>query len=253
MKSPWANRFCGVAIALVLSLFFVACGVGSSSPGGAGGGGGNPLPTAVSVTVDVLTDRHVISPYVYGGAYPKDAAHITDSGTSVVRWGGNGAFTYNWQLFTYNADNDYFFEDFASSEIGDPDSVPFIKDVKTAGSNPLMTMVMLPWVAKGAETSLQQGGASNHCHWSFSVTKYGSQCAMDQFNTDAGNGVGADCSTPITADPNDGYFALLDDHSSVCPTGATCLYRSDWAAALGTAFGGARTSMPSLMAPAWPR
>src|SRR6478736_2936036 len=31
---------------------------------------------AVQVSVDVLTDRHTISPYVYGGAYPKDAATV---------------------------------------------------------------------------------------------------------------------------------------------------------------------------------
>ena len=37
------------------------------------------------------------------------------------------------------------------SEIGDRDSATYIQDVKAAGSNPLMTMVMLPWVAKSAE------------------------------------------------------------------------------------------------------
>ena len=50
-----------------------------------------PVPAAktVHVAVDVLSNRHPISPYVYGGAYPKDAASITDSGITVVRWGGN--------------------------------------------------------------------------------------------------------------------------------------------------------------------
>lgn len=111
-------------------------------------------PTAtVNITIDVLTDRHAISPYIYGGAYPKDAAHITDSGTTVVRWGGNATSTYNWQLFTNNAAADWYFEDFNYSEIGDGDSAKFIQDVKAFGSNPLMTMVMLPWVAKSAETS----------------------------------------------------------------------------------------------------
>jgi hypothetical protein len=102
---------------------------------------------SVHVTVDVLTNRHPITPYVYGGAYPKDAPTITDSGLSVVRWGGNATSTYNWQLHTNNADNDWYFEDFNYSEIGDSDSAQYINDVKAAGSNPLMTMVMLPWVA----------------------------------------------------------------------------------------------------------
>ena len=191
--------------------------------------------TSVQVTVDVLSNRHPISPYVYGGAYPKDAPTITDSGLTVVRWGGNATSTYNWQLYTDNADNDYYFEDFAYTEIGDGDSAKFIQDVKSAGSNPLMTMVMLPWVAKSAETP----GAppTGNGHWSFSVAKYGPQCKVDQYNTDAGNGLKADCSTHLTADPNDAYVQLLDDSSDTCTLGSGCVYRKDWAAALAAAFG----------------
>ena len=43
--------------------------------------------TIVHVTVDVLTNRHPISPYVYGGAFPKDGPTISDSNLSTVRWG----------------------------------------------------------------------------------------------------------------------------------------------------------------------
>src|ERR1022692_47633 len=184
---------------------------------------------SVHVTVDVLSDRHPISPYVYGGAYPNNAATITDSGLSVVRWGGNATSTYNWQTKTNNADNDWYFEDFAYSEIGDSDSSQFIQDVKAAGGNPLMTMVMLPWVAKTAE--------NNNGHWSFSVAKYGAQCGVDPYNTDAGNGVESDCSTNLTADPNDAYVPLLDQPGNSDPAGS--VYRNQWAAALATAFGSA--------------
>jgi len=196
--------------------------------------------TIVHVTIDVLSNRHPISSYVYGGAFPKDASTITDSGLTTVRWGGNAASTYNWQLGTDNADNDYYFEDFAYKEIGDSDSSKFISDVKAAGSNPLMTMVMLPWVAKSAETSTQQGTGSNNFHWSFSVSKYGAQCSVDQFNNDAGNGIVAGtCNnsspTYLTADPNDAYFPLLDQPGTGDPSGS--VYRNQWTAALATAFG----------------
>lgn len=184
---------------------------------------------SVHVTVDVLSNRHPISPYVYGGAYPKNAAAITDSGLSVVRWGGNATSTYNWQTQTNNADNDWYFEDFGYTEIGDSDSSKFIQDVKTAGGSPLMTMVMLPWVAKTAE--------NNNGHWSFSVAKYGAQCGVDPYNTDAGNGLKTDCSTALTADPNDAYVPLLDQPGNGDPAGS--VYRSQWAAALATAFGSA--------------
>ncbi len=190
---------------------------------------------SVTVTVNVLSNRHPISPYVYGGAGPQDVASITDSGLTVVRWGGNGASTYNWQLGTYNADADYYFEDFGFTTIGDSDSAKYITDVKQAGSKPLMTMVMLPWVAQQAEVASPANG-----HWSFSVNKYGAQCSVDQYNNDAGNGVKSDCATNITGnDTNEAYFPLLDDHSDTCPSGTTCYYRSDWAAALATAFGSA--------------
>ena len=184
--------------------------------------------TNVTVTVDALSNRHPISSYVYGGAYPQSAATITDSGLSVVRWGGDSASRYNWQLFTYNAANDYFFEDFAYTEIGDGDSAKFIQDVKTAGSHPLMTMVMLPWVAQSAENG-------TNGHWSFSVAKYGAQCAVDPYNTDAGDGLETDCATTLTANPTDANVPLLDQPGNNDPPGS--LYRNQWTAALAAAFG----------------
>ena len=223
--------------------YYVVTGVNSSGESGNSSEvSATPLSsiTNVGVTVATLFDRHPISPYVYGGSYPKDAATVTDSGLKVVRWGGNATSTYNWKLFTYNADNDYFFEDFLSGALNnnaDADSTQFIKDVKAAGSAPLTTMAMLPWVAQSPE--------AGNGHWSFSVARHGTQCHVDPFNPDAGDGIvfAANCDTSptyITADStdlNNTYFPLLDDHTQSCPGGTTCEYRSDWAAALAAAFG----------------
>jgi hypothetical protein len=165
---------------------------------------------------------------VYGGAYPKDAPTITDSGLTVVRWGGNATSRYNWKLFTNNAANDWFFEDFAYSEIGDGDSTKFIQDVKAAGSHPLMTMVLLPWVAQSAENG-------SNGHWSFSIAKYGAQCSVDPYNTDAGDGLKTDCSTTLTANPKDANVPLLDQPGTSDPPGS--VYRNQWTAALAAAFG----------------
>jgi Glycoside hydrolase family 44 len=187
-----------------------------------------PATTNVNVTVDVLSNRHPISSYVYGGAYPQDAPTITDSGLTVVRWGGNSTSRYNWKLFTYNAANDWYYEDFNNSEIGDADSAKFITDVKNAGSHPIMTMVMLPWVAQSAENG-------SNGHWSFSVAKYGAQCSVDPYNTDAGDGLKTDCSTALTANPNDANVPLLGQPGTNDPPGS--VYRNQWAAALASAFG----------------
>jgi Glycoside hydrolase family 44 len=206
-------------VVLCLVLFVVTASSGDSSKPG---DSTVPATTNVTVSIDVLSNRHAISKYVYGGAYPKDAPTITDSGLSVVRWGGNATSRYNWQLKTYNAANDWFFEDFAYSEIGDSDSAKYITDVKAAGSNPIMTMVMLPWVAKTTG-------------WSFSVAKYGAQCAADPYNTDAGDGLKTDCVTTLTANPNDANVPLLDQPGTNDPPGS--VYRNQWTAALVTAFG----------------
>jgi hypothetical protein len=196
----------------------------------------------VHITVDALTNRHSISPYVYGGAYPQDAATVADSGMSVVRWGGDATSTYNWQLETNNAANDYYFEDYAAQGFNngtDGSSTQFIQDVKAAGSNPLMTMVMLPWVAQTAETSVTQGGTNNY-HWSFSVSEEGPQCSVDPYNTDAGDGIVAGtCSNPtyLTANLNQTYFPLLDQPGQDDPPNS--VYRNQWATALATVFGSA--------------
>ncbi len=188
-----------------------------------------PTLHTVNVTIDALANRHTISPYVYGGSYPKDAATITDSGMTVVRWGGNATSRYNWQAGTNNAAADWYFGDYGYTEIGDSDSAKYIRDVKAAGSNPLMTMVMLDWVAK----DVSDGSA-----YSFSVAKYGAQCAVNPYNSDDGDGVKTDCATDITGnDPNDANVPLKDSPQNGDPPGT--VYRNQWAAALATAFGSA--------------
>src|SRR4030088_3174457 len=221
---PVTGLFAAFFVALFVALFVAnlsSAGVQAenllSDPGTSA-----PATTNVNVTIDALSNRHLISTYVYGGAYPKDASTISDIGLTVVRWGGNATSRYNWKTFTYKAANVWDFEDFGYSEIGDTDSAKYIQDVKGAGSNPLMTMVMLPWVAKSSG-------------WSFSVSKYGAQCSTDPYNHDAGNGVQADCSTNLTADPTDANVALLDQAGPKDLAGS--VYRNQWIPARATAFG----------------
>ncbi len=157
--------------------------------------GVHPAAKAVTVTLDVLANRHTISPYVYGFAYPNSATDITDTGATEVRWGGDATSTYNWQLETYSSAADYYFEDYAASGFNngsDASSTQFITDVKKAGGTPLMTMEMLPWVAQSPETSVTQGGTDNY-HWSYSVASFGAQCSVDPYNIDAGDGLKTDC------------------------------------------------------------
>jgi len=71
------------------------------------------------------------------------------------------------------------------------------------------------------------------------VASFGPQCSVDPYNTDAGDGLETDCSTPVTTSAaTTAYYPLLDDNSQTCP-GPTCVYRNTWAAALAAAFGSA--------------
>ncbi len=192
--------------------------------------------TSVNVTIDPLTNRHAINPNVYGGSYPQDKATITDSGMTVVRWGGDATSRYNWKTNTYNAAADYYWSDYTNSEIGDAESTQFITDVIAAGSHPLMTMVMLDWVSKGDPANNTGNGEL----YSFSVAKYGAQCAVNPNtgNGDAGDGLKPDCSTNVTGnDPNDANVPIADSPSAGDAAGT--VYRNQWAAALATSFGSA--------------
>ncbi len=199
--------------------------------------------TAVAVNIDTLSNRHTISPFVYGGNF-SSAATVSDLGATLGRWGGNASSTYNWKLHTYNADADYYFEDFGLGGNGnESDSVQFITDLQNAGSHPLTTMATLGWVAQSAEIANPPNG-----HWSFSVAKFGAQCSVDQYNSDAGNGQEPDCKTPVTTVPQtEAYYPLVDTPAD-CPNGTTdgttCIDRETWAQALATAFGNGTCTIP---------
>jgi Glycoside hydrolase family 44 len=190
--------------------------------------------TAVTVSINALANRHSISQFVYGGnTWTPSASTIADSGTTLMRWGGNDASNYNWQLQTRNSAADWYFEDYG----GAGDSVGMITDIQNAGSHALTTMPMMSWVAGEAENTTNR-------NWSYSVAIFGAQCKVDPSNTDAGNGQKTDCSTPVTTNAvTTAYYPLLDSTSQSCPTG-NCVYREPWAQALAAAFGSGTCSVP---------
>ena len=193
----------------------------------------SPGTTSIAVNIDTLSNRHQISPYIYG-INSLNESDITNLSPSFVRFGGNEASDYNWKLFTYNSGSDWFFEDGGLTDQGTGkglDSVQMTKFTVDSGSQMLTTMPTLGWVAKGSG------------NWSYSVKKYGAQCKTDPYNSDAGNGQKADCGTRVTSGPvTDAYYPLVDTASD-CSTG-DCLYRDEWAKALATAFGSGTCIVP---------
>ena len=182
--------------------------------------------TPVPVTVNLLADRHPISPYIYGANFPPSAAYIANAGVTLSRWGGNNSSRYNWKLNVTNLDDDWYFENYAWAPGGLATSAPaFLTQVAKAGSAPIMTIPMLPWVAKD--------GSSN----SFSVAKYGQQCSTDyQWRPDAGDGIKTNCSEDLTGnDPNDADVPFNDEPLPGDPPAT--LYRSQWIASIAPDFG----------------
>jgi hypothetical protein len=192
--------------------------------------------TTVTVNIDVLANRHQISPFVYGNN-DQTIADISDVGYTYSRWGGNDASNYNWQLQTRNSAADWYFEDYG----GAGDQVQLITNTQNAGSHALTTMAMMDWVAGEAENS------SNR-NWSYSVAIYGAQCSVDPNNTDAGDGLETDCKTPVTTNAvTTAYYPLVDTAPN-CPAGTasqtTCIDRETWAKALAAAFGSGTCTVP---------
>ncbi len=187
------------------------------------------------MTVNVLTDRHFISPFVYGVNFPNNPAYVQDTGTTMVRWGGNAATPYNWKNFDTNASADWYFQnrpwDSSASPAWPVDSVQYITAVKNAGGFPIMTVGMLPWVAKD--------GLFNSV--SFSISKYAyTACKINPYYSDDGDGTKAPCGGSTTNyvtsnDPNDAYVPLLDSQNAGDPAGS--VYRNQWVTSLAAAFG----------------
>ena len=147
---------------------------------------------SVTIQVDAGTGQHSINPLIYG-VNNTGGDSLTYLGATADRSGGNADSTFNWQINAENSGNDYYFESHSS---GSADS--FVTATKGVGAQTILTVPMLPYVAK-----LGQGGQGLN---SYSVAKYGQQTDHDPFNSDAGNGILLN-NTPVNNDPNDAYVA----------------------------------------------
>jgi hypothetical protein len=191
--------------------------------------------TSVRVSVDLLANRHAISPYIYGVNFPSNTTYITDSGATFVRWGGNASTRYNWLNFNTNAAADWYFQNRAMGSAPlYADSTQFVSNIAGAGAAPIMTIGMLPWVAKDG----------NWSSYSFSVATYGPQCRTNPSVADDGDGIAFVSGCPDTVPSSPTYltntnFATahvpLADTTGSGPAGT--VYRDAWVQALATKYG----------------
>ena len=155
-----------------------------------------------ALTVDVLANRHPISPYIYGMNFA-DAGLAAELQLPVNRWGGNATTRYNWQLDTSNHASDWYFENIPNDN-AHPELLPdgsssdvFIDANRTSATDTIMTVPLIGWTPK--DRNLDCG---------FSVAKYGAQQSVDPWHTDCGNGHHTN-GTDITGnDPTDTSVAI---------------------------------------------
>jgi Glycoside hydrolase family 44 len=161
--------------------------------------GANGTNAPVTIAVDAQSNRHAISPYVYGLNWASPS-QLLDLNFPINRGGGNAETTYNWQLNAHNRASDWYFESLSdgSSTPGASDDT-FITNTRNGAAEPMITIPIMGWMPKL--------GPSRGDLYSYAVSRYGPQTGTDPYRSNAGNGISVTNSTTITwNDPNDAYF-----------------------------------------------
>ena len=125
---------------------------------------------------------HLIPPAIYGLA-AAGAGTLTNWNVPLVRWGGNTAERYNWELGNaWNTGHDWFFENVAV----EPHAWNgFLSRADRAGAIAFVNVPLIGYVARNTAAA------------AFSVAKYGRQEHADPSHPDAGNGMRPD-GQPVT-------------------------------------------------------
>jgi hypothetical protein len=135
---------------------------------------------------------HEVSPLLWGVGFADDA-HRKEGGITLDRWGGNRFSRFDWKTGNDAAGNDWFFVN-GGQAAKTPAEVWIhekLRANRAAGIETLLTVPINGWVAK------------DNSSYSFSVTKYGAQRSVDQWNADRGNGIRPDGTRITGNDPND--------------------------------------------------
>jgi hypothetical protein len=154
----------------------------------------------LTIAINAKVGQHPISKLIYGVAFAS-TADLKALNAPLNRSGGDNMTDYNWAVNAQNLDIDWYFESYPQpSATPGAEADTFVEDSKGAGALPMLTVPLIGYVAKlGPNRSILS---------SFSVKKYGAQCAVDLYDPDAGDGVKTNCSTNITGnDPYDAYVA----------------------------------------------
>ena len=127
--------------------------------------------TAPTVSVDLSSGQHPISKEVYGiASYGLDASFAREIAVPNIRWGGDGATRYNWQVDSSNAGFDWFFMGGNGTANPTPSASADLMVRTYQPANALITIPIIPYVNKSSAWSC-----------SFPVSVYGAQQSTNPY------------------------------------------------------------------------
>jgi hypothetical protein len=160
------------------------------------------VPPAASsgpaLTVDAGNQTRSISPNIYGmNGYELDYSAAKAANIPLVRWGGDAASRYNYQLDVTNTAADEYFEN-RTGNIADGQSPvngksafnALVANDQSIGAATLGTVPVLGWVAKDSTTC------------SYPTSTYPNQYSTDYWFPDCGDGENSNQSFITTANPS---------------------------------------------------
>ncbi len=109
-----------------------------------------------AVTIDLTAGQHTIPNAIYGMAnYGVAPAFQQAARLGVLRWGGDGATRYNWQVDSSNSGFDWFFMGGDGNANPVPSAGPdaLVAADKATNSATLLTVPIIPWINNSAAWS----------------------------------------------------------------------------------------------------
>jgi hypothetical protein len=138
-----------------------------------------------TLAVNATASNHAISPNIYGIAnYGLDAAFAEEIKVPNIRWGGDGASRYNWEMDSSNSGFDWYFVggNGLSNPVAGGQVDTMVKTYRQAGAHALVTVPIIPYVNKTS---------AYNC--SFPTSVYGAQQSVNAYvhpnGTNCGNSI----------------------------------------------------------------
>lgn len=116
-----------------------------------------------TITIDVKSNVHAISPYIYGSNEDCDF-------TTSARWGGNRSTTYNWENNASNGGNDYSnvsdgFYDYTGSSTPALPIVNFIKNADSRNQFKIVSLQAAGYVAADKDGQITEVASDENTRW----------------------------------------------------------------------------------------